>query len=107
MLEGDKRQQARMSLTPETAPAAFSQPITAPLPCPNCQKPIQRGITRCPYCGVSLLAPTDSGFYPRTQFAMPPHVVPGRPNGIENQPTREIAKEMSPSLQQLSPSGPR
>jgi serine/threonine protein phosphatase PrpC len=91
------------TLTPETAPAAFGQSITAPLPCPNCQKPIQRGITRCPYCGVSLLAPTDSGFYPRTQFATPPHVPPGRPNGIENQPTRE----MSPSLEQMSPSGPR
>ncbi len=57
------------TLTPELAPQAFSEPIIAPLPCPNCQKPIQRGITRCPYCGASLLVPVD---YPRTQFAKPP-----------------------------------
>jgi serine/threonine protein phosphatase PrpC len=94
------------TLTPELAPQAFPQYVTAPLPCPNCQKPIQRGITSCPHCGVSLLAPTDSGPYPRMQFTGPPHTLPGRPNGIENQPTREMSpglQQLSPSLQQLSP----
>ncbi len=94
------------TLTPELAPQAFPEHITAPLPCPNCQKPLQGGITRCPYCGVSLLAPTDSGPYPRMQFAGPPYTLPGRPNGIENQPTREMSpglQQMSPSLQQMSP----
>ncbi len=98
------------TLTPELVPQAFPQHITAQLPCPGCQKPIRQGITSCPYCGVSLLAPTDSGFYPRTQFAMPPHILPGRPNGIENQPTREMSpslQQVSPSYQQMSPSEPR
>src|SRR2546427_5957127 len=81
------------TLTPELALQAFPHQATSLLPCPNCQKPIQRGITRCPSCGTTLLVPTDSGFYPRTQFAMSPPVPLGRPNGIEDQPTRK----MSPS----------
>src|SRR5207249_1387440 len=95
------------TLTPEIAPEAFGQPISGPLACPSCQKPIQRGITRCPHCGTSLLMPTDSGFYPRMKLATPPHALPAFPNGVENQPTREMPKEMSPSPQQLSPSGPK
>jgi serine/threonine protein phosphatase PrpC/type II secretory pathway pseudopilin PulG len=78
------------TLTPEIAPLAFQQSTTDPLPCPNCHKPVQRGTTRCPYCGSSMLLPTDSGFYPRTSLVTPSSV--SAPLSVpEHQPTVEMS----------------
>src|SRR5947209_4185097 len=100
-----KRLSEQPILTPEIASVAFGQTIITPLSCPHCQKPIQRGSTRCPYCGASLLAPTDSGPYSRVQFAIPPHVLPGRPNGIENQPVISNTSRC-PNCSELVPNSP-